>query len=524
MDDDRSALVLHVAEFGPFDQLADLAHGLYVDGDNARAVQLCREGLAVSRAAGDVATTRFLLYVQGVALQDGGRHPEAVAVALELLAELEAAPPDTAWRAKALGLLAEASNRNQEIGRAMDALAEAVHLMAYVRPGTYSHLSTSMAIALALRSVHLLEQSDEMFRGIRASHDSDVDVLVVQELALLSTFWGTTLQLVGRGAEGRAHFVRAAERALRMARIARLAGNGSMVARAEVIEAYALARLGQVELAAARVEDAMRRFTFRAELVESHLARLVLAASASAAGGYDEARAQLAHVLERAPDAGRDVWVEAATEALADVHVAEHGNHPAVDVLRRLGRAALDQLWNERDGRFLALQAHNRVRELTVTTDRIGRDVLRDPLTGLGNRRLLAQAIDEATEDAAAIFVDVDTFKQVNDHYSHAVGDEVLRRLAVILRAQTRGGDVVVRYGGDEFVILVQGGWAAAAEVASRLHHAVRVAPWHEVAAGLGVTVSVGVGRSALGRGAVAAADSALYSAKSAGRDRVVVG
>ena len=118
--------------------------------------------------------------------------------------------------------------------------------------------------------------------------------------------------------------------------------------------------------------------------------------------------------------------------------------------------------------------------------------------------------------------MDVDQFKEVNDRYSHSVGDEVLRRIAVILRTHCRSGDVPVRYGGDEFLILVFGGPDAAEEVAARLHAAVRSAPWGQVAPGLVVTVSVGVGHTAPSRGAIATADAALYEAKRAGRDRVV--
>jgi diguanylate cyclase (GGDEF)-like protein len=79
-----------------------------------------------------------------------------------------------------------------------------------------------------------------------------------------------------------------------------------------------------------------------------------------------------------------------------------------------------------------------------------------------------------------------------------------------------------VRYGGDEFVVLVFGGGAAAREVAERFHGAVRAAPWGQVAPGLAVTVSVGVGRPVPAQGAIAAADAALYEAKRAGRDRIV--
>ena len=152
----------------------------------------------------------------------------------------------------------------------------------------------------------------------------------------------------------------------------------------------------------------------------------------------------------------------------------------------------------------------------------MGQAALLDPLTGLGNRQMMTNAIDHGGEELSAVFVDVDAFKQVNDSYSHAVGDEVLRRIAVILRTHCRSGDVPVRYGGDEFVILVFGGGDAADEVALRLHHAVRSAPWEQVAPGLEVTVSVGVGRTASAHGAIAAADAALYEAKRTGRDRVV--
>jgi diguanylate cyclase (GGDEF)-like protein len=124
----------------------------------------------------------------------------------------------------------------------------------------------------------------------------------------------------------------------------------------------------------------------------------------------------------------------------------------------------------------------------------MGQAALLDPLTGLGNRHMMTSAVELAGDDLSVVFVDVDEFKQVNDRYSHAVGDEVLRRIAVILRTHCRSDDVPVRYGGDEFVILVFGGGAAAEGVAARLHDAVRKAPWWQVARGLKVTVSVGVG------------------------------
>jgi diguanylate cyclase len=209
-------------------------------------------------------------------------------------------------------------------------------------------------------------------------------------------------------------------------------------------------------------------------------------------------------------------------EALADLDEVEQGPHRAIAVWKRLAREAFEQVWVERDGRFAALLSRNQVRSLTAETSRMVRAALLDELTGLGNRQMMTTAIEGAQEDLCAVFIDVDEFKQINDSYSHAVGDEVLRSVAVILSAQSRSDDVLVRYGGDEFVILVFGGVKAAQEVAQRVHHAVRNAVWGDVATGLNVTVSVGVGRQVPARGAIAAADAALYAAKRAGRDRVV--
>jgi diguanylate cyclase (GGDEF)-like protein len=508
-------------EFGPFDVLSHRAHRLYMDGFSAHAVQACRESALVSTGAGDRTTTLFLHYIEGISLQEMGRHDEAVTVALGLLGDLED-EPDPMWRAKALALLAESCVHINEVSRAMDALAEGSWLVAKSHPGRYSHLSASMAVALALRAVYLFEQADEVLLGIRLGDGLDIDLLVVQERSLLSAFWGTTLLAVGQAESAAPHFVRSAERALWMGRIARSLGDSELAARAEVIEAYALSRLGYLDLAAARVTSATQRFRLRAELIETHLSHLVLGRAATAAGDYGQARWHLRAALSYADHASSDIWSAAAMEALADLDVAEYGPHPAIAMWKRMAREALERVWVERDGRFTALLSRNQVRMLTAETNRMGHAALLDDLTGLGNRQMMTTTIDAAKENLCAVFMDVDEFKQINDRYSHAVGDEVLRRVAVILSAQCRAGDVPVRYGGDEFVVLVFGGVGAAEEVAERLHHAVRSAPWGQVAPGLMVTVSVGVGRRVPARGAVAAADAALYAAKRAGRDRVV--
>lgn len=156
---------------------------------------------------------------------------------------------------------------------------------------------------------------------------------------------------------------------------------------------------------------------------------------------------------------------------------------------------------------------------------------LRDPLTGLGNRRLMAQRLPALLADAehmgqpvSVAQVDLDHFKQVNDRFGHAVGDAVLVRVADLLRSCTRGGDLLVRLGGEEFLIVLAGAaMDTALEAIERLRASVQRLDWGTLAPGLAVTLSAGLaatppfGMDALNH----AADEALYRAKRAGRNRV---
>lgn len=512
-----------VTEFGPFDSLADAAHGHYVDGFSERAVTLCRTGLALARAGDDVVSARYFRYIEGVALQELGRHQEAVEAADALLADL-GDDVEPMWRAKALALAAEASTRIGEHARAVGAVAEAHWLLDAVRERTYGHLSASMAVGLALRSLNLLEEADAVLRSISGSGGSGVDVLVAQERALLSAYWGTTLILVGRRDEARGRFVECASTARRMAVLARADEDGAMAARADVIEAFAVMQLGAVGLAASRALDAATRFTARPELVETHLLRLVAARKAADDGRFDDARDDLERLVVDADAAGREVWAAIARWALAQVHVEQQGPHPAIEPLLTLARGALARVWSEREGRFAALHDRHQLRELTAETERISRVLMQDPLTRLGNRRLIDMTADEHTDYPWAVFVDVDNFKTINDTYSHGVGDVVLRTLGGIVRTHARETDLVARYGGDEFLVLLGGGGDAAPALADRIQAAVESHEWSHLAPGLEVTVSIGVGPTDGGTAdRWRAADAALLAAKRAGRNRVVV-
>jgi diguanylate cyclase (GGDEF)-like protein len=512
-----------VGEFGVFDALAGEAHDLYIDGFSERALGLCRAWLTLTRAADDALTSRYLQYIAAIALQDLGRHAEAVDQAMELTSGLTGAT-EPVWRAKALSVLAESCTRLGQHGRAIAAMAEADWLVGTIPTGSYGRLSATVGVALAMRSVDLLERADVLMHATQGTGSPEVNVLLSLEWGLLSAHWATALLVIDRERDAAAHFALAAQRALRTRRMAVAEGLEQMVARAEVLEAYATMNLGQPDLAADRALAASEQFTARLELVETYLLHLVLGQAAVSGGRLDEARSLLADVERSATRAGREVWSVAAMAALADVHALVSGPHEGMDLWRAVARTALDRSWSEREGRFAALRDRADLRELTDRTDRMGRAVVEDPLTGLGNRRMLDGSLERAAGLAAVVFIDVDNFKHVNDAFSHAVGDRVLREVAGILRHVCREEDLLIRFGGDEFLVLPAGTMDGGAALAHRVHQTVRAHPWGRIAPGLAVTVSVGVGRlDGTAHVSVLAADGALLSAKRAGRDRVVV-
>lgn len=182
--------------------------------------------------------------------------------------------------------------------------------------------------------------------------------------------------------------------------------------------------------------------------------------------------------------------------------------------------------------------------ENSVNYERLKQLGMKDALTGVSNRRYLEQRLDEEVASArrggrplTCMFLDIDHFKTFNDRFGHHAGDEVLSAVAKLIRSQVRRSDSLCRYGGEEFVLLMpdtphHAGW----ETAERIRRA--VAGHHfrlRANAPAQVTLSVGVAVYAGGdpqgevqdgdpaRALLRAADHALYEAKEAGRDRVVL-
>lgn len=171
--------------------------------------------------------------------------------------------------------------------------------------------------------------------------------------------------------------------------------------------------------------------------------------------------------------------------------------------------------------------------ELAQAVEKLEELSVRDALTGLYNRRYLDTYLSQTFLTAQAhqapltvLMSDIDNFKAINDSFSHATGDAVLKRVARILNDHTWGADVVARYGGEEFVIVFkETPLNEALGVAEKLRRRVESHPWHELHPELSITLSTGLCDDvSLGdhERMLSVADNNLYEAKRTGKNKVV--
>jgi diguanylate cyclase (GGDEF)-like protein len=246
----------------------------------------------------------------------------------------------------------------------------------------------------------------------------------------------------------------------------------------------------------------------------------------------------LAAVAEALREAGR---LEEAYEALSRSAKLERQAFTEISELQlSLERAVLQARLARNETDALALknrelaeahaQLESRTQQLEELQEQLRDQAERDYLTGLHNRRYLARELTNPAADnvgpLSVAVVDLDHFKRINDRYGHSVGDQVLVRAAQLLSNVLRASDIVVRSGGEEFLVLMpRTDVNAAAAGCDRIRDAIREEPWDEIAAGMTLTTSVGLATADTAgelEVLVKLADKRLYDAKRAGRDCVV--
>ena len=209
--------------------------------------------------------------------------------------------------------------------------------------------------------------------------------------------------------------------------------------------------------------------------------------------------------------------------------VAESGNVAAAAVTDRIASPArsLEEALCEIDT-LRSINGHlvRQLAELTEREAQAQQQADRDGLTGLYNRRKMEELLESAVAEAAehgqqvgVLFIDLDGFKSVNDAYGHAVGDKLLTTVASRVAARARTGDLVCRYGGDEFVVILPrvADMAAALQVADSIRNRVAL-PYRIDGAELQVTAAIGAAiypdQASSSVELLAVADESMYRVK----------
>ena len=172
--------------------------------------------------------------------------------------------------------------------------------------------------------------------------------------------------------------------------------------------------------------------------------------------------------------------------------------------------------------------------ESKILLDILKETSLRDPMTGLYNRRFLNELLESNVTSRISkdtihslLMIDVDFFKKVNDTYGHDVGDEVIKKLSSIMKESIRNSDIAVRYGGEEFLILLQNTTQETTlQIAQNIHEKFKSEIFSVNGITFAKTLSIGISyypndADTLWK-TIKYADDALYNAKNSGRDKIV--
>ena len=517
----RQAAELAAAVGDPAGQAAalrSLANQLLRLGELEEAVGACREAIAVLEAIGDEAGICQVLTAQAMPLNELGMHEEA----LDLLARGR----DIAQRLGDRDLLYWVHNRTGVVHGSM---------------GDHD-LST-----------------DYLMRALTMVTGMDADA----RFCILNNVGDNAVYRVPQLRNSGEH--EAAEKTLRDAigyvrealELARVAGNpfresismdnyGMLVAldgdfdRAGLLIELAhgiAAAHGYRSLASAGLQHQARIRLMRgdpAAAIEGLLAALERAIAAGEKPMAMEINRELSEAYEKVGD------LASALAHYRAFHALEREAHNEVAAVRARMAVHAYELDNARH----EAEVH-RVRSVELE-----RQAAEDALTGLPNRRFVDRRLPELVSGGGPLCVavaDVDRFKGVNDRFGHFVGDEVLRRIAAILRDNVRDNDLVARFGGEEFLIAFSAaGLDDATARCEVLRAQVAAYPWEQVREGLQVTISVGLAAVTAGdhpvgagrpgaseglgvegdrlAGAMTLADQRLYAAKRGGRNRVEAG
>jgi diguanylate cyclase (GGDEF)-like protein len=533
--------------------LLDLAERKRVTGDYRAGSELARQAAALAGSAGDEALRGRALWCLAKQLLRLGSLEEAATTCRAAVAALEESGDEAAvcqvlteqslplnelgMHEEALAVLARGRQIAQRLGRRD--LLYWVHNRTGVVHGSMGHHDLSMAYLM--RALTMVDGMDAEARFCILNNVGDSAIRHVAKLRAEGDPEGAEQALTA--ALGHV------EGALLLAREA-----GNPFRESIVLDNYGMlvALAGDFERAARLIEDA-RVLAVRhgyqsletSALQHRAQVRLLGGDPRVAIDGLQVALARCEEIGEKPTAMEIHEVLSGAYEMVGDLaaalahyrafHALEreaHNNAAAVRARMAVHGFELDNARLEAENARLEAELH-RVRSAELEADNLSwqRRATEDALTGLPNRRYVDQRLPELAAAGGALCVavaDVDRFKGVNDRFGHFVGDEVLRRIAGLLRDDVREHDLLARFGGEEFlIVLSDAGPDDAAARCESVRARVAAYPWGQVHPGLSVTISLGLAAMPPGGDLAAAlnlADQRLYAAKRAGRNRVEAG
>ncbi|MBE1608212.1 GGDEF domain-containing protein [Actinopolymorpha pittospori] len=520
--------------------LADIT-GLLIRAQSGEARKVLVElDDVLARAQKEHANERaqWLRFVRFASYHEVGELDRADEVAAEMI-RLAEPLDERIWEAFGHALRGMALLLRGKFEPAYDELARAVVLLEELDTPSYAVGHAINAAVLALARLDLYELAttwlERLYRVSVELSDAMLQTLYAYNSGWLQLHWASELELIGELDEAREHY-RMALTAFETAPAGVDAIDRSYWPREVVVQACAArAMLGE----GASVMPELLANLGAVAATERHEATMVgylaMARAFANEGDTDRAleQAELAcSVGDRLPRlhvvAARAYW------EYAGLLRQREGSTPTTEAYAQLTWRLVRDRWEERRARVQSFDERLDTERVRDEIRRRAAAYLTDPLTGLGNRRLIEIRLPELLVESAATglplavaFVDIDDFKSVNDELSHLVGDDLLRELAQELRASLSSEDAIARFGGEEFVIVLPSrGAREAFEVVDRLRQRVEDRVWNCLPGDRRIRITAGLAQSwhgATRTQLLAAADEALLRAKRQGKNRVEV-